>query len=300
VIPRAVRRGAVCLTIAAACAAAACARESSGARGPALVDDFGDTVAVAPRPRRIVSLNPTTTEILFAIGAGGRLVGRTHWDAYPDSARLVPDLGNGLRPNVEAVLATRPDLVVLYASADNRDAARALRAARVRTLALKVDGIAQFQRAVVLLGRVTGDTARAAAASDTVLKTLARVRAATADLPRVRVFWHVWDSPLMTVGGASFMTQLVDIAGGRNVYADLPGPSAQISLEDVIRRDPDVVLAGPEGARRIAGDPAWRAVGAVRRGRVLVVDTALVGRPSLQLGQAAVLLAERLHPGAVR
>ena len=280
--------------------AAGCTRESAGG-GPGLaaVDDLGDTVVVGRTPRRIVSLNPATTEMLFALGAGARLVGRTHWDVYPDSARLVPDLGNGLQPNVEAVLATRPDLVVLYASEDNRAAARRFRAAGVGTVALKVDSIAEFRRAVLLLGQLVGDTARARTVADSVARTLAAVRAATAGLPRVSVFWHVWDAPLLTIGAGSYLNELVEIAGGRNVYRDLPSPSPQITLEDVVRRDPDVILAGPEGARRIQTDPAWRSLAAVRAGRVRLVDTAIVGRPSVRLGEAAVSLARLLHPGAV-
>src|SRR4051794_34200709 len=96
-------------------------------RQPVIVDDFDDTLRAGAPAMRIVSLNPTTTEILFAIGAGSRLVGRTKWDSWPDSAKYVPDVGDALRPNVEAVLAKKPDLVLLYASNDNRTAAQQLR-----------------------------------------------------------------------------------------------------------------------------------------------------------------------------
>ena len=106
-----------------------------------VIDDFGDSIAVAAPPSRIVSLNPATTELLFALGAGSRLVGRTHWDEWPIEALAVPDLGPGVRPNVEAVLAANPDLVVLYASEDNRAAATRLRAAGIATLSLKIDRI---------------------------------------------------------------------------------------------------------------------------------------------------------------
>src|SRR5205085_9106592 len=112
-------------------------------------------------PRRIVSLNPSTTELLFAIGAGNRLVGRTTYDMWPVAARAVQDLGPGLRPNVEAVLAAHPDLVVLYASDDNRDAARRVRAAGVATAAFRVDRIADFERVTIALGALTGDSAAA-------------------------------------------------------------------------------------------------------------------------------------------
>ena len=260
------------------------------------VDDFGDRIRVSPRARRIVSLMPATTEILFAVGAGDRLVGRTHWDRYPDSASLVPDLGPGIRPNVEAVLAARPDLVVLYASADNRAAALRLREGGVRTLALRVDSIAEFRRAVRLLARMTGDSARGDGVVDSVDATMARVRAATRGLAPPTVFIRSWKTPLLTIGGGSFMSELLEIAGARNVYGELPDPSPQVSLEDVVRRDPDFVLASPEGRADILADPSWRALRAVREGRVLAIDQELVARPSVRLGEAAVSLARSLHP----
>lgn len=92
------------------------------------------------------------------------------------------------------------------------------------------------------------------------------------------------------------MSELVEIAGGRNVYADLREPSASVAMEDIVRRDPSIVLAGPDGARAMNGSVAWRAVPAVSAGRIAIVDTTLVGRPSIRLGEAAVSLARLLHP----
>jgi len=291
-------------------ASAACDRPSGERASPrahassalgvsTMQDDFGDTLVLGPSPRRIVSLNPATTELFFVLGAGDRLVGRTHYDLYPSAALAVPDLGNGMQPNVEAVLGARPDLVVLYASNENRDAAKRFRAAGVPTLTLRVDRIAEFRRTVLVLGRVLGDSTAAHAVVDSVDRTLARVRAATQGAVRPAAFWKAWDSPVIAIGGGSFLTELVEIAGGRNIYGDDPRPSLDVTIEDVVRRDPDVVLAGPESARRMRAAPAWRALRAVRDGRVLIVDTMLVGRPGVRLGEAAVSLARLLHPGAV-
>jgi ABC-type Fe3+-hydroxamate transport system substrate-binding protein len=283
------------LTMLAACGRGD-ARDKAG-----LVDDFGAPVhAGTPRdPARIVSLDPGSTEILFALGAGPRVVGRTHWDVWPDAARRVPDVGPGIRPNVEAVLARKPALVVLYASADNRPAARRLESAGVAVLALKTDRIADFARTVRLLGVATGEQDAAAVVVDSVRRTLDRVRSATAGLDRPRVFWPAWEAPPTAIGGGSFLSELVEIAGGRNIYADLPAPSPVVSLEDVIRRDPDVLLVSPAGAARIRSDPAWQAIPAVRDGHLLEVDTTLVLRPSVRLGEAAVSLARLLHAGAL-
>jgi iron complex transport system substrate-binding protein len=266
--------------------------------GRAERDDFDSPIPHFDRaPQRIVSLNPATTDLLFAVHAGPRIVGRSKWDLYPDSARLVPSLGDALRPNVEAVLGARPDLVIFYASEDNRPAYDRLRDAGIAAVALRIDRIEQFDRASRLLGRLTGNADAGAEVADSVQRTIARVRDATRGLTRPRVFWRIWDAPLITIGRGSFLSQLVDIAGARNVYEDIEAPSQQVTFEDVVRRDPEYVLVGPEGSAVVARDPAWRAIRAVREGRVRVVDTILVGRPSVRLGEAAVHLATLLHPG---
>ncbi|MBA3406044.1 MAG: ABC transporter substrate-binding protein [Gemmatimonadaceae bacterium] len=289
------RRAAVAILIAFA----ACTR-SDAPPSSRESDDFGDAIASGTAPVRIVSLNPATTDLLFALGVGQRMVGRTHWDLYPDSAKAVTDLGTGLRPNIEAVLGVKPDLVVLYASQDNRNAARQLRAAGVNTISLKIDHIADFHRAARLLGRIVGDSARGAVVSDSVARTIELVRAATEKLPKRRVFWHIWDAPLITIAAGSYMTELITIAGGENIYSEMPEPSPTVSIEDVLKRNPEYIISGPEGAIKIRSDPRWSAAPAVKAGRVLVADTTLVGRPSVRLGEAAASLAELLHPGVLR
>ena len=280
---------------------ASCTRDAP--RTPAAraaVDDFGDTLRVGAAPGRIVSLNPSTTELLFAIGAGDRLVGRTTYDRWPEAALAVPDLGPGLRPNVEAVLAARPALVLLYASDDNRDAARRLRAAGVATAAYRVDRIGDFRRVTLALGALTGDSLAARATVDSVDATIARVRAATAPLPRPSVFWPLYDQPLLATGGGSFLNELIGVAGGDNIYGFMAEPSPRITVEDLLKRDPEVILLSPESRARYVADPRWRALRAVRENRLLAVDTAVVYRPGPRLGEAALSIARLLHPGAVR
>ena len=290
------------VALAVSIAPIAC-REAARPRpaGSALRDDFGSEIRItAPPPRRIVSLNPATTEILFAIGAGPRVVGRSQYDEFLAAARDVPDLGPALRPNVEAILGARPDLVILYGSAENHPAAERLRQAGVAVVGLRFDRIEEFERDARLLGRLTGDSARAAVLVDTIAATLARVRSATSRLPRPSVFMHAWERPLIAIGGGSFLSQLVDIAGARNIYADVREPSTIVTIEDVIRRDPDLVLVSPSAAPALRSSDRWQAVRAVRDGHVLAYDTLLVGRPSVTLGAAAVSLARLIHPGSVR
>lgn len=283
------------LALLALCAA--CGRDAAH-RSAAHTDDFGDTLTIGAPPARIVSLNPTTTELLYAIGAGSRLVGRTSYDLLPADVLSVPDLGPGLRPSVEAVLAARPDLVILYASADNRDAARRLRAAGVRTVAYRLDRIADFRRVTAALGELVGDSAAARRTVDSVDATLGGVKRRTASLPKPSVFWPLWESPLLSVGGGSFLNELIEIAGGRNVFADLPQPSPTITFEELLRRDPDIVFAGPRSRAKLLRDPRWRTLRAVREGHILPIDTTMVNGPSARLGSSALGLARLLHPGA--
>jgi iron complex transport system substrate-binding protein len=286
---------ALCLVVA--CADSKDRDGSAESRGRSFgVDDFGDTIRPPTRVARIVSLTPATTEILFALGAGARLVGRGEYDHWPEAALRVPNLGPGLRPNVEAILAAKPDLVLLYASQDNRASAQRLRDAGIVTAAFKVDRIEQFDRTTRLLGRLIGDSARGALVADTVMRTLDSVRAATRGARPVSVVLPTWSKPLIVIGGGSFMSELVTIAGGRNVYDSTSSPSPTVTIEDVVRRNPDAVLVGPEQAAIVRRSATWRVVPAVRRGRVLLMDTSLVLRPAVRLGEGAVSLAKLLHP----
>ncbi|MBM3884964.1 MAG: ABC transporter substrate-binding protein [Gemmatimonadetes bacterium] len=284
------------LFVAWLCVAAACTRaERAAGAGAVVVDDFGDSVRLAAPARRVVSLNPVMTEFLLAIGARDRLVGRTHWDLGP--AADVPDVGDGMQPNVEAILAQRPDLVLLYQSESNRPAARRLRAAGVMTLTLRTDRVADLARVAPIVGAAVGLDSAAHAASDSVAATIAAVVASTTPTQRPTLFWHIWDAPVITIGAGSYLDELVEAAGGRSIFHDLPAASPQVALEEIVRRDPMYVLAGPAGAERIRTSAAWQAVRAVREGRILVVDTALVGKPGVRMGEAAVHLRALLAAG---
>lgn len=281
-------------------AALACSGAAVSRARVLTVDDFGDTVRLAGAAKRVVSLNPVTTEFLFAIGAGGTLVGRTHWDLYPAAARDVPDVGNGMQPNVEAVLGQTPDLVILYASASNRGAVAQLRAAGVMTLTLRTDQIADLARVAPILGEAVGRREAAVATADSVTRSLDAVRAMPRASRAPRVFWHVWDAPVMTIGSGSYLSELLGIVGAENVFGDLRTPSPQVSLEEVAKRDPDVVLAGPAGAATIRSHKGWAAIRAVREHHVLMVDTTLVGRPGVRMGEAARHLRALIFADSVR
>jgi ABC-type Fe3+-hydroxamate transport system substrate-binding protein len=238
----------------------------------------------------VVSLNPVTTELVFALGKGSTLVGRTTWDLYPDAARAVYDVGNGMGPNVEAVLGQRPDVVLLYASESNRLAAQQLRAAGVQTLTHRTDKIDDLHRVIPVIAAALGADSAGRFVADTVRASVESVRALARPADTLRAYWHVWDAPLLTIGGGSYLSELLTVAGVHNIFNDVAQPSPQVSMEEIARRDPDVVLAGPNAAERIRTSPTWRSVRAVREGRVIVIDTTIVGRPGVRMGEAARFL----------
>jgi iron complex transport system substrate-binding protein len=262
-----------------------------------LADDAGDTVAIAAPATRIASLIPATTEILFAIGAGQAVVGRTTWCDYPPAAKAVRNLGDGISPNLEAILATRPDLVLLYNSARNAEAAERLRASGIPTLRLNTDALADVARVARLLGRVSGHERGAdsvAAAFDTALAGATVSPVARA--PKVLLL--VWEQPPMTIGRGSFLNELVERAGGRNVFDDVAASAGAVSIEAVASRDPDLILTATEGPASFVSRPEWQVVRAVRERRLLQVSGSEFNRPSPRSPTAIRELARRIREAA--
>src|SRR5216110_1137674 len=262
-------------------AVAACARgERVPVRGGvAVTDDAGRRVTLAAPARRIVSLLPSFTEILFAIGAGDRLVGRTTWCDYPPEALRVPSVGDGMPPNVEAVAARHPDLVVLYRSGPNVTAAEQLERLGIKTVLLDLNLLEQVGPAARRLGMLT-DRRAAADSLAHVMDSLASQPPAPG--PRSLVF-IVWDNPPIVIGAGSYLDRLAALAGARNVFHDIGSPSAHVSIETIAARDPDFVAilsdSAPPVLPRYASRPEWRVVRAVRDRRFLFLPGQLFGRP---------------------
>ena len=236
--------------------------------------------------QRIVSLLPSFTEILFAIGAGDRVVGRTQWCDYPPAALAVPSVGDGLPPNVEAVAARKPDLVVLYNAGPNVTAAQQLERLGIRTVLIDLNRLEDLGPAARTLGRLTGLEQRA--------ESLARAMDGFTSTnlhqppPSSTIAFVVWDNPPIIIGHGSYLDQLAAQAGARNVFGDVSAPSAQVSLETIAARNPDwiAVLSDSVVVPAFAKRREWRAVGAVRAGRFLLLPGSLFGRPGPRSGEA--------------
>src|SRR5712691_1913466 len=236
---------------------------------------------------RLVSLLPSFTEILFAIGAGDRVVGRTQWCDYPPAALAVPSVGEGLPPNIEAVMARRPDLVVLYNAGPNVTAGKQLERAGIQTVLIDLNRLEDLGPATRTLGRLTGRQERA--------ESLAIMLDSLAGRPpppsTTSLAFVVWDNPPIIIGHGSYLDQLATQAGARNVFSDVAAPSAQVSLETIVARDPQWIAvladsAAPPAPPAFAKRREWRAVRAVRDGHFLLLPGSLFGRPGPRSGIA--------------
>jgi ABC-type Fe3+-hydroxamate transport system substrate-binding protein len=230
-------------------------------------------------------LLPTFTEILFDIGAGDRVVGRTTWCDYPPAALAVPSVGDGMPPNIESVAAQKPDLVVLYNSGQNVTAAGQLERIGIRTVLLDMNRLEDLGPATRALGRLTGLEQRAeslASAMDALLHQPPPTSTTST------VAFVVWDNPPIIIGRGSYLDQVATLAGARNVFQDVTAPSSQVSLETIAARDPDwiAVLSDSAVTPAFAKRREWRAVRAVREGHFLLLRGSLFGRPGPRSGQA--------------
>jgi ABC-type Fe3+-hydroxamate transport system substrate-binding protein len=270
------------------CRSAPAPRATSG-----LVDDAGDTLALDTPAGRVVSLIPAATELLFAIGADSVVVGRTSYCDYPAAASAVADLGDGIKPSVEAVLARRPDLVILYNSGQNAAVAGRLRDLGIASLRINTDALSDVPRVARMLGRLTGHQRGAdsvAAVFDTALANATR----RAGSSRPKVLLLVWEQPPMTIGQGSFLSELVERAGGENLFADVAASSGVVSIEAVAARNPDLIFTTTQGPSAFAGRPEWQVVPAVRQRRFLRVSGSEFDRPSPRAPAAIRQLAARL------
>jgi iron complex transport system substrate-binding protein len=247
------------------------------------VDDTGHPVALSHPPERIVSLSPGNTELLFAIGAGDRVVGRTRWCDYPPGVDSIPSVGDGLNPNVESILARDPDLVVFYASPANEPAIARLEQLGVATVSLQTDDLDDLERAAQLLGVMTDRKATSDSLIEWLGVEIAALQASREPGPLPTALMVAWDNPPIVIGNASFLSQVVELAGARNAFADIDRPSLTVSMETIVERDADlVVIASDSGIPPWTGRPEWRAVPAVRDRRFVVVHGSEFNRPSFR------------------
>jgi len=262
-----------------------------------VTDDAGYTVALRAPARRVFSVVPSLTESVSELDAGV-LIARTRFDRAPELAHL-PSLGEAMQPNLEALAGLEPDLVIIWAGTFQRAVGERLAALDIPVYRADVQTIADVRSHLRRLGTLLGREERAAALVGSLDLELEGVAAAVRGRERVDVYYSVWHDPPQTTGPGTFIDQVIEQAGGRNIFGDAARSWPRVSVEAILRRDPDALIiarSAPDapGAPWLEG-PGWRELRAVRDGRYLLVDGDLFNRPGPRVAEAARRMAHFLH-----
>lgn len=273
----------------------------SSALAVCLSDDAGAEVCLDAPPKRIISLYGAYTEILWETGAGKLIVAKTKSDDTIAALADLPSVGSSLRPNVEHVLALRPDLVIAKSSKGASEALNALKARGVKVAAFGPESLEELYSVIKKLGQLTGTDARAQQLVVDLDKNLVRIRKLTEGVnSRPMVAFEVRSDPLTVAGSHSLVNGIIEIAGGKNAFLN-PKKIFKIDIEAVLQADPDVyvIQTGPMNVSPLPpGErPHHPTLRAVKEGRVLIVDEKLFSRPGPRVAEAAEVLGRFLHPG---
>lgn len=268
-----------------------------------VVDDGGFTVTLPTPAQRVVSLIPSAMETLIAIGATKQIVGRTRYDTAPEIASL-PSVGGGVDPSVEAMVNLHPDLVITWESDKRQEVRQKLVALGIPVFILRTQDTTDIFHGIASIGRLTGRDSAATAVATSVRATLDGVRTSVAGKPIPSVFYVVYNDPPMTAGPNTFIGQLIALAGARSIFADETKNWPNVAMEEIVRRDPDMLVV-PVGEfktnalDRFSKMPGWRDLRAVRTHRVVSVPSDLMSRPSPSIAEASRVLRGIFHPDVV-
>ena len=285
--------------------AAALLVAADGASAAVTIRDLlGRDVTLAAPPTRIVSLVPSATEILFALGVDDRLVGVTRFCDYPDAARRKPGVGDMLAPNLETIAALKPDLVIATDEGNREETFAHLKRLRIPIFLVHAQRVADAAAVIDRLGELTGRQEAARTLVQTMEARIAALRRAVAPYRRPRVLYAVWPEPLIVPGRRAIVTELIDLAGGDSITATDGDDYPRFSLEAAVARNPEVIVIATHGAGTPPGAKEkferFASLAAVRNGRVYAVNGDLMHRYTPRLVDGLELLARAFHPEAFR
>lgn len=268
------------------------------AAGIEVIDAGGNKIRLENPAQRIVSLAPHITEMLFAAGAGSRMVGAVNYSDYPYEALQIPRIGNYDNFDIERILAVKPDLIVAWQSGNT-----SAQIARLKELGFVIylsepRNIEDVPRDIERLGELAGTPQIAQPAATSLRGRHARLRQRYAGRPTVNVFYQIWNQPLMTVNGAHLVSQVIELCGGRNVFFDLPVLASMMDIEAVLKADPEAIVAGGMGENNPTWLEGWRrypSLLAVRSGNLFFIPPSLLQRNGPRILDGAEHLCQALE-----
>jgi iron complex transport system substrate-binding protein len=264
-------------------------------------DMQGREVVLPGPPRRIVSLVPSATEILYALGSDERLVGVTDYCDYPAAARQKPSVGGMVAPSLETIATLRPDLVIATPEGNREETFAQLRRLGIPVFLTAASRLSDVGAIVARLGELTEQRDAARALVRRITERIDGVRRRVAGRGRPRVLYVVWPEPLIVPGREALVTELIEIAGGRSITASEPDGYPRLGLEAAVGRQPDVIVMATHGAGTNASRDKWErlaAVPAIRSGRVHAADGNLLHRYTPRVVDGIESLARMIHPEA--
>ena len=253
-------------------------------------DDAGRMLALASPARRIVSLAPNVTELLYAAGAGNFVVGAVAYSDYPEAAKSIPRVGGGAGLDIEAVVALHPDLVIAWQSGNPSWQVERLIALGAPVFVTEPHKLGDIADLLDKFGKLSGTEAMASKTAADFRQHLARLRDRYSGRPVVSVFYQILDSSLLTVSRRHLINDVIQLCGGRNVFADLPGLTPRVDVESMVRRNPEVILAsGYEALWPVWRDQwrTWPMLAAVAQDNLFLIPPDLIHRHSPRILEGA-------------
>ena len=248
-----------------------------------VIDDDGIEHIFDQPVMRIVSLMPHATELLFEVGAGDHVVGAVQYSDYPEAAKKIPRVGGYSALNIEAIVALEPDLLIAWPEGNRNRELDRLKALGLPILVSDPREFEDIANALAIYGKVTGKDAQAAIALADFKKKLTYLRNTYSKQKKVSVFYQVWNAPLMTQNGNTFISRAIELCGGNNIFADLPMTNPQVSIESILVADPQLIVASGMGQARPEWLDDWRvykSLQAVQKNNLFHILPELFQRPT--------------------
>jgi iron complex transport system substrate-binding protein len=276
---------------------------TAGAANLVFKDDAGQTVTLKAPARRIVALAPHLAESLYAAGAGDRLIGTVDYSDYPPEAKKVPRVGGYSRIDLEAVAGLKPDLVIAWQTGNNMTQVDRLKALGLPVYVFQPNHMDEVATQLERLGQLAGTEAVAKPAADRFRQRLAALRTANANKPKVRVFYQIWKTPLMTVGGPQIISDAIHLCGGENVFGQFSQMAPTVSVESVLEADPEAIIATGMGDARpdwLNDWEKWPRLTAVKRGNLFHINPDVMQRHTPRILDGTTQLCAHLDKARSR
>lgn len=263
-----------------------------------ITDDFGKVITLEKPAEKIVSLAPSHTEILFAIGAGEKVVGVTTADDYPEEVKEIEKVGGFDGWNLEMIIALEPDLVINYGQGSEEDNKR-FEEAGIVVASFLPETIDDVMDTIEKIGVLTGNSDKAKEVVEDMKSERDEIISKVKDLETKRVFYEVYNDPLMTAGPGSFIDELITLAGGDNIAKDADSPYPQYDVEKLIEKNPEVYLIPNDSTttlETLKERPGFENIDAIKNSQVYSLDANIVSRPGPRIIEGLKEIAKAIHP----